>query len=131
MPFSIINIVSNSVVLSAGATSATLEIDCRRVTHPVSRIEIQSSVHQMPTNATSMYYATSSLFQNRAFVSGNVSSQRSSCDGVNKYVYDNPTVLHGIHTVDYKFTTALASVAVPMQAIFTLVFFSDPDGRYI
>jgi hypothetical protein len=131
MPFTIVNLVSDSVTLPANALSMTLQIDCRRVLHAVSRIEIQSSIHQFPTNATSMYYATSSLFQNQAFVSGAVSSQRSSCDGVNKYVFDSPTFIGALHTGDYKFTTALTSVATPAQAIFTLVFFSDPEGRYI
>lgn len=130
MPYTYLTPTSSTVNLQIGDTGATVFIDCSRVLHPVTRIEVQNICMGTVTN-TGMYTATTSLFRNMSFGAGIIPAvNRSQNDGDVIFVYQNPTYVNQLHSIDYVFLSPI-TVAGTFNVTCSLIFFSDPDGRYI
>lgn len=130
MPYTTLNVPTSIVGLTPGQTSVTLTMPIQ-LDHDVSRIEVQNVVHSCSPTQVVVFNATTSLFGNGPIAIGRVINARSINKKMMVYVSREPMAIGDVYTVDYTFNVPIQSNTSFFGGLYTLVFFSDREGRYI
>jgi hypothetical protein len=130
MPYTILNAPTSITNLVIGQTSVTLTMPIQ-IDHDVSRIEVQSVSHACQTSNVVIFNATTSLFNNGPIATGRVTNARSICKKMMVFVARGPMSIRDVYTVDYVFNTPITANSASFHGLYTLIFFSDREGRYI